>query len=113
MRNDNIQKNIFIMLVLISGMFFLYKYNKRSLEYDGISCGGVVRCMGCSLTMAQYILCACQIEEIVNKYQINLTLSMKSFGILSFFYLITAILFLPVKGFGKRIILHSLRMQEN
>ena len=79
------------------------------MEEDGI----FFRCVCCSMLIAQYILCAGQIQEIVNKSAMDLSVSFQSLIAISVLYIGTGILFFPSKGLGTRMIQYNIHRHNN
>ena len=110
--DGNLQQNVFKLLFLGVVMCYIHMVDKKPLYHNGVSFGVLIRCIGCSLIIAQYILCACQIEEIVKGICMNLSVSRQNFIILSAVYVAIFILFFPSKGLGRRVTLYYLKRNK-
>lgn len=108
----NLQQNLLKLLLLLVVMTFIHIFDKRFLYSNQVSLGLLVRCIGCSMTIAQYILCACQIEEMVENINIGLSVSVQSFAVVSIIYLFIFILFLLRNGLGKKITLYCIQKRN-
>lgn len=103
-RAISLQQSLWELLILVLIMCIMRVYNTKALYSNKMSVGMLARCLGCSLTIAQYINCACKIEEVVKGTDMGLVVSAKSFFVVSIIYLLVVLLFFPHNGLSKRII---------
>ena len=101
----NLQQNFLKLLGLLMFEIFMHVFNKSALGLNKFRVGLLLRCMGCSLTVAQYILCACQLEEVVKGINMGLESSKNSVIAITIIYFIIFILYVPSYGLGKKLIL--------
>lgn len=109
----NFRENLLRVLLLVIVMYVLHKRSREPLHQKKASTGIFFRCVCCSMLIAQYILCACQIQEIVNKSAMDLSVSFQSLIAISVLYIGTGILFFPSKGLGMRMIQYNIHRHNN
>lgn len=98
---------IFIFEILI------HYCNTKSLCINHFDIGVLVRCLGFSLAVAQYILCACQIQEVVTRVDMEIVASWESVVTIGIIYVIICMLFLPRYGLGRRFIKQIVKMKNS
>lgn len=96
--------NIIKLIIISILVVVMHFYNKNYLYNARFNFGSFTRCILASLFLAQYILCACQIEEIIKSTNLKLTSSWQSVGIIGLLYIIMCLLFIPENGLGRKII---------
>lgn len=106
---NNINANLMILFLFVVGEIIIHYLDKASLCSEKFSWGGFLRCIGCSLTTAQYILCAYQIQMIYSGNDVYFRSSYHSIVVVAIVYVICVILFLPQKGIGRKFIKKNLK----
>lgn len=94
-----------MLALLVQGIiqFVMHKKNTVPISQDKVTLGLVLRCVMCSAFLAQYIFCACRVEEIIMKRDLLGTCSVTTGVISVVIYLVFWCLFMPQKACGKRI----------
>lgn len=110
--NCHLWQNLFKLLLLLMIEIFMHKYNKKSLSDNAFSFGLFFRCTFCSLTIAQYILCACQIESVLMKNGLEWVPSVQSVIIVLILYLLIESFYIPHNGLGKKLIIYMCKKEE-
>ncbi len=93
-------------------MVILHWMDKSYLREDDFSVGVLLRCMGCSLIIAQYILWACRMEEMIKQNSMELSVSVQGFIGVSVMYCVSILAFMPSKSIGKRCMKYVQRKRK-
>jgi len=113
LRQTILLQGFFELLILVIIMVLGHFINRQTLSSGYVSMGLLIRCIGCSLTVAQYILCACQVEEMIKGTIMISSVSTKSFVVISVIYLLAFLLFIPRNGIGKKLASYCVSQRED
>lgn len=113
LRQTNLLQSFFELLILVIIMVLGHFFNRQTLSSGYVSMGLLIRCIGCSMTIAQYILCACHVEEMIKGTIVISSVSTKSLFVVSIIYLLTFVLFIPRNGIGKKLTSYCVSKRED
>lgn len=106
---------IAIIVLVIHGIIqmILHKKDTVSLCVDKVNFGLILRCVMCSAFLAQYIFVACKVEELFMNNDILGACSVNTVILSIVVYLFFGLLFMPQKGFGRRMTYYMVRRSQN
>lgn len=107
--SDGLQSSLIHFCVTLVGIGVIHLTDKKHLASNGLSVGRIIRCFGCSLAIAQYMVCACRVEEVLKNTDFNLSVSSMFLGGVFLIFLCICSMFLPKNAWGKRFVMRNLR----
>ena len=112
MRQTDLQQSFFELIFFIIAMTLVHLFDKQTLCSGQLNIGLLIRCIGCSMTIAQYILCSCQIEKVIKGASMSLSVSPQSFFVVSIIYLSIFVLFIPRNAIGKKFTSYCVQKRD-
>lgn len=107
--NAALWSNLVVFACLLVILYFMHRKMHAPLDAHDASIYLLIRCIFESSAIAQYILCACKIEEFIKNTSLELNCSGQLVIWTVIVYVIVCILYLPKNGLGNRFMRFCMR----